>query len=83
MKRRSRSPNIIAVIATAVLIVGIIVAAFYTASPSQQAKRVVDQFYSLEQEGRYSSSWELFHPLISCRVGSAAVITYKTVPMYS
>ncbi|GGF30196.1 hypothetical protein GCM10010954_31660 [Halobacillus andaensis] len=28
----------------------------------QQAKRVVDDFYTYEQEGDFSSSWQLLHP---------------------
>ncbi|MBU9720564.1 hypothetical protein KS407_03785 [Bacillus alkalicola] len=30
--------------------------------PAQQAKNTVDDFYAYEQEARYSSSWDMFHP---------------------
>ena len=32
------------------------------ASPAQQAKNAVQQFYSFEQQGEFASSWMLFHP---------------------
>lgn len=31
-------------------------------SPSNQAMRVVEDFYSFEQEADFAESWELFHP---------------------
>jgi hypothetical protein len=31
-------------------------------SSSQRAANIVNQFYSLEQLGNFSESWELFHP---------------------
>jgi hypothetical protein len=33
-------------------------------SPGRQAKEVVEQFYHYEQEGDFSKSWELFHPVM-------------------
>ncbi|MBU9714937.1 hypothetical protein KS419_24640 [Bacillus tamaricis] len=35
--------------------------------PSSQAKKAVDQFYSYEQDARYSSSWDMFHPKMQDR----------------
>ncbi|WP_127531072.1 hypothetical protein [Paenibacillus kobensis] len=32
-----------------------------SAGRSEAAEKVVDEFYQLEQEGDYGSSWELFH----------------------
>ncbi|WP_173915480.1 hypothetical protein [Halobacillus sp. Marseille-Q1614] len=32
--------------------------------PSQSARRAVGNFYEYEQEGEFSESWELFHPLM-------------------
>ncbi|MGP4077694.1 hypothetical protein [Halobacillus sp. K22] len=53
------------------LIIGILVIAcgitgvvMYKTSPAQQAKAVVVNFYSFEQRGEYSDSWQLFHPLM-------------------
>lgn len=34
---------------------------FLFSSSEKQAKEVAEEFYSYEQEGEFSSSWELFH----------------------
>ncbi|RKQ35892.1 hypothetical protein D8M06_05205 [Oceanobacillus halophilus] len=34
----------------------------FFSSSKRQAKEVVEQFYTYEQQGLYSESWELFHP---------------------
>ncbi|WP_338751810.1 hypothetical protein [Bacillus sp. FJAT-52991] len=36
-------------------------------SPSERAERVAREFYEFEQQGRFSESWELFHPLMKER----------------
>ena len=36
-------------------------------SQANQAQKVVNEFYKLEQQGRFSSSWELLHPEIQSR----------------
>lgn len=33
-------------------------------TPERQAEMAVDAFYTYEQEGAFSDSWEMFHPLM-------------------
>lgn len=46
-----------------IVIIGLffLVVFFVIPSEARQVKKVVDDFYSLEQEAKFSSSWELFH----------------------
>ncbi|HLU23417.1 MAG TPA: hypothetical protein VKZ77_13210 [Bacillaceae bacterium] len=37
---------------------------FITCKPTDEVKKVVTEFYTLEQQGMYSSSWMLFHPIM-------------------
>ncbi|MFA9558900.1 hypothetical protein ACERII_16440 [Evansella sp. AB-rgal1] len=65
MYRRGVSSGPVIIIGIVILVVVIIF--FLYLSPSQQAKRAVDQFYRYEQEAKFSSSWEMFHPLMKER----------------
>ncbi|TMW72341.1 hypothetical protein [Alteribacter natronophilus] len=62
LKRRRRGPSAGFVL---MILVTLTVVAFSVylvlTSGSRQAERTVDTFYSLEQEGKFASSWELFH----------------------
>lgn len=40
---------------------GVLFIYFFKPFPSQQAKAVVETFYSYEQDADFSDSWELFH----------------------
>ncbi|WP_100374170.1 hypothetical protein [Bacillus sp. FJAT-45037] len=40
---------------------GFLVVILFIPAEARQVKIVVDEFYSLEQEARFSSSWDLFH----------------------
>ncbi|MDG5786710.1 hypothetical protein QA612_04340 [Evansella sp. AB-P1] len=64
MYRRSAPIAPFIIISGTVIISIFLVVFFMFLSPSQQAKNVVDAFYSYEQESRFSSSWDLFHPLM-------------------
>ncbi|WP_147534159.1 hypothetical protein [Bacillus marasmi] len=56
--RRRKNPLII--IAIAIAVIGIAVASL-VASLKSKPEKVVEQFYQLEQEGDFGSSWDLFH----------------------
>lgn len=45
----------------ALIALGIWMFQFTFFSPSHQAKSAVKEFYTLEQEGNFSESWNLFH----------------------
>lgn len=59
-----------------VLIVVITIIFFTTfySSASSQAKTIVEKFYSYEQEGNFSDSWQLFHPFMKDKFPKAAFI---------
>ncbi|PEU72554.1 hypothetical protein CN397_06660 [Priestia megaterium] len=44
-----------------VIALGVWMFQFTFLSPSHQAKSAVKEFYTLEQEGNFSESWDLFH----------------------
>lgn len=56
--RRRKSPLLLITIAIAVI--GIAVASL-VASSKNKPEHLVEQFYKLEQEGDFGSSWDLFH----------------------
>ncbi|PYZ95891.1 hypothetical protein CR205_16055 [Alteribacter lacisalsi] len=62
LKRRRRGPSAGFVLMTLVTIAVVIFSCYlvFTAG-ARQAAKVVETFYTLEQEGKFSSSWELFH----------------------
>lgn len=43
-------------------------------SPSKQAVKAVNDFYSYEQKANFSDSWELFHPVMKERFGKGSYI---------
>ena len=43
-------------------------------TPEKQAASVIEEFYMYEQEGEFSSSWNLFHPTMKERFGKGAYI---------
>ncbi|MFC7321729.1 hypothetical protein [Halobacillus campisalis] len=50
--------------AIALIPIAVTIAIFIYTSPEQQAKRIVESFYTYEQEGNFSDSWELLHPFM-------------------
>lgn len=61
MRRRRKLPLVPIGIALVLFFIIFLFSSFLFSS-SQQAERVVDQFYGYEQDGNYSDSWELLHP---------------------
>ncbi|WLR55450.1 hypothetical protein LC048_00015 [Mesobacillus subterraneus] len=53
-------------------------AQFLFSSPSSEAKSVVDQFYTFEQDANFSASWNLFHPNMKEKFPKAAYIQDRT-----
>lgn len=43
-------------------------------SPSKKAESLVNDFYSFEQDGKYSDSWDLFHPFMKEKFPKLAFI---------
>ncbi|EKN65178.1 hypothetical protein BABA_21076 [Neobacillus bataviensis LMG 21833] len=64
-KRQSRVGLFIGVFIVIILIIVMIKSMFFSAE--EQAQRVVDEFYTYEQEGNFTDSWELFHPFMKER----------------
>ncbi|WP_071460867.1 hypothetical protein [Bacillus massilinigeriensis] len=57
----------------------VLAAIFYKfISLESQAERAVEQFYQEEQEGNYSESWELLHPLLKEKFPKAVFIQDRT-----
>ncbi|RWZ51383.1 hypothetical protein EQV77_16620 [Halobacillus fulvus] len=64
MKRKSnRGVIVLFVLGLAVCLVGGITLWLWN-TPGQQAKETLETFYDFEQEGSFSSSWEMFHPFM-------------------
>ncbi|ARI76502.1 hypothetical protein [Halobacillus mangrovi] len=61
MKSSAKWIPIVGVLAV-ILAVSIFI--YIQTSPSHQAKEAVEAFYTFEQEGKFSDSWELLHPLM-------------------
>lgn len=64
-RRHQWSGRLLVVFVLVVVVWGVI--GTLRVSPSEQAEQVVRSFYEFEQEGRFSESWELFHPLMKER----------------
>ncbi|OLO38076.1 hypothetical protein BTR23_11815 [Alkalihalophilus pseudofirmus] len=64
LKRKQLPPQLLIIVAVAGL--AFIVLLLWP-SQANQATKVVNEFYKLEQQGRFSSSWELLHPEIQGR----------------
>ncbi|WP_062514299.1 hypothetical protein [Halobacillus sp. KGW1] len=62
--KRKKQPALILFILFLLLTLIAAGAFFIMTRPSYQAERVVDEFYTLEQEGEYNKSWELLHTSI-------------------
>ncbi|WP_249869128.1 hypothetical protein [Oceanobacillus saliphilus] len=75
MRKRPNSKFIL--LTTFVIAVGIVIFVFPLTlfSPSQQAKNIVNAFYTYEQEAAFTESWELLHPLMQERWSKTAYIT--------
>lgn len=43
-------------------------------SPSKKAESLVNDFYSFEQDGKYSDSWDLLHPFMKEKFPKSAFI---------
>ncbi|MFC0469194.1 hypothetical protein ACFFHM_01155 [Halalkalibacter kiskunsagensis] len=67
--RRQRSPFIIII-----PVIFIVVLLIFMLMPSEtnQAKKVVNQFYKYEQKAEFGSSWELFHPEMKNKFSKSA-----------
>ena len=64
MKRKRNNPLIL--IAFGIAVVGIAIASMLS-SMNSDPEKLVEEFYELEQEGDFGSSWELFHPQMKKR----------------
>ena len=68
MKRNQRKPLIIfLLLLVVVLLVCYLVYTFILNTPANQAEEAVEEFYTYEQEGAFSNSWEMFHPYMKER----------------
>ncbi|RDW21302.1 hypothetical protein CWR48_02500 [Oceanobacillus arenosus] len=74
--RKSHNSTII-LLAASVIILFIAVFILRTTlfSPSRQARLIVNEFYSYEQEANFTDSWELLHPLMKERWNKTTYIT--------
>ncbi len=75
-KRRSNSlsPFVIIIISIGFLL--ILIGSFnFLFSPSYKPKKVVAAFYTHEQRGNFSNSWELLHPLMKERWSKTEFMT--------
>ncbi|MBM7095799.1 hypothetical protein JSY36_08535 [Bacillus sp. H-16] len=59
--RRRRSSVTPFLLASFVLVAGVILLFTLIPSDARQAEKAVELFYTLEQEGKFASSWELLH----------------------
>ncbi|MFP7492408.1 hypothetical protein SFC66_01380 [Terribacillus saccharophilus] len=64
-KRTNRKQLLI--ICFMVMLVLCVIALFLKNASPNQAKKTVEQFYTYEQKGEYSSSWGLLHPELQSR----------------
>lgn len=66
MRKNKGQPVIfLGLIIAIILLIFLIRAVFF--SPKHQAEKAVEEFYSYEQEGNFTDSWELFHPYMKER----------------
>ncbi|GAK41100.1 hypothetical protein PUW24_13505 [Paenibacillus urinalis] len=72
MLRKRRANGLLKIVAT-LLIVGLLALLFFSiqgvmkSNEEEDARKVIEQFYTYEQEGDFGSSWELFHSLLQER----------------
>ncbi|WP_096274071.1 hypothetical protein [Paucisalibacillus globulus] len=68
MKRTNRRPMFILLILIIISLLSCyLFYTFFLNTPSNQAENAVEEFYSYEQEGAFSDSWEMFHPFMKER----------------
>src|SRR5690606_17000067 len=68
MKRTNRRPMLILLLLIIIsLLCCYLFYTFFLNTPSNQAENAVEEFYSYEQEGAFSDSWEMFHPFMKER----------------
>ncbi|SFJ46184.1 hypothetical protein SAMN04487936_102264 [Halobacillus dabanensis] len=60
--KKSNTPKIFLLFLFLALVAAIAITFFILTRPSHQASNTVEQFYGYEQQGKFSDSWELFHP---------------------
>ncbi|GLB60236.1 hypothetical protein [Cytobacillus sp. NCCP-133] len=60
MRRKHSGKLLLAIIVLALAAILLLNSLF--SSPDQHAINTVDEFYSYEQQGEFSSSWRMFHP---------------------
>lgn len=73
MGKKSRVPGLIILL----LFVGISIISIYffiNKSPEDLAKEAVNEFYTYEQDGAFSNSWAMFHPLMKKKFGKGQYI---------
>ncbi|CAM3981812.1 hypothetical protein [Mesobacillus zeae] len=76
--RRRNTPPLFKLLLFVVLFLLIVLLGFGLFSPERQAKRTVEKFYSQEQEGNFSESWELLHPFLKEKFPKAVFIQDRT-----
>ncbi|TFB19220.1 hypothetical protein E3U55_10910 [Filobacillus milosensis] len=65
MRRRGNAKGILILGGALAVIILLIISLFNgRKSPEEQAAEAVHQFYTYEQDGTFSESWEMFHPLM-------------------
>ncbi|WP_042146886.1 hypothetical protein [Paucisalibacillus sp. EB02] len=68
MKRKNHRPLFAVLLLLVVLLVCCyFIYTFFLNTPSNQAEDAVEEFYTYEQEGAFSNSWEMFHPYMKER----------------
>jgi predicted small secreted protein len=73
---RKKKPKQAVLLLGLILVVSIILIGIrlLLSSPMSEAKAIVNQFYSFEQNANFSGSWNLFHPYIKEKFPKAAYI---------
>lgn len=74
IRRRHPLPKSLLIIPILILVLIFIMLRGLLFSSSHQAVKIVEEFYSYEQEGNFSDSWNLFHPYMKQRFTKSAFI---------
>ncbi|WP_102264497.1 hypothetical protein [Mesobacillus jeotgali] len=74
MHKKKQQHLVLVIFLAVLLVIGFLGGRFLLSSPSSQAKAVVDQFYSYEQDANFSGSWKLLHPYMKEKFHKAAYI---------
>ncbi len=72
-KKRFHSGVFIGVIIVVIILLAVFVKSVFF-SAKDQANKVVEEFYTYEQKGDFTKSWELFHPYMKERWDKTAYI---------